>query len=245
MVTTQDAIANPFLTLTDGERSLIAKGLVEYEAETHNFQILMPAAGKYVQVMDTMKKCPDFYKSIAQQWRRYGRLSDKQVMAVMHGVARCPLIKDMLVDSDPEPEFKVEYPVATVKPIFQEVPAGTYTLVDSEGHITIRVKEWTPQGETVAKKIVAVLVGPDNTHNYQAFAEVKNDEIRPWSRFRTGYDRWKDAAAALFTGDFKEFGYQYALASNNCWRCGATLTVPASISRGLGPVCAEMAGYGN
>ena len=35
---------------------------------------------------------------------------------------------------------------------------------------------------------------------------------------------------------------RYAMLSGRCSRCGATLTVPASLYRGMGPVCAQKEG---
>lgn len=234
------ASTNFYCELVDGQRSLIARGLARFEADEHDFNVMMPAAGLYVSIQDVMPKCPEFYKSVAQQWRKYGRLSDKQVIAVMHGMRRCPLLAQALIDlPDEEPTLEVQY---STTPKLQEVPIGFYTVVDGEGHITLRVKSWTPPGEGTAKIVIGALIGPHNVTDYQMFADIRNGEIAMWGRFRNGYDRWQRAANALFTGDFAKYGMDFALESNSCRRCGATLTVPTSVHNGYGPECIKHVG---
>lgn len=234
---------NPYALLSNGERSLIACGLARYEADNHDFNVMMPAAGKYVQVQDTFPRCAEFYKDVAKAWRRFGRLTDRQVIAIMKGMARCPLLQEALVGNQVfEDELVVQYPTVALGPKLLDVPTGFYTIVDDEGHITLRVKQWTPAGEDESKTIIAALVGPHNITDYVAFADIRNGVIVKWGRFSNGYDRWIRAANALFTGDFAKFGMQFALESNCCRRCGAVLTVPTSVHQGYGPECIKHVG---
>lgn len=114
------------------------------------------------------------------------------------------------------------------------VPNGTYTVVWPEGgHTTIRIRAWKRTGERVA----AYLMGSDNEGDYQGFATVRAGGYALWKTYAAD-GRPAQALSVLLTGGHATAGEAYALASGNCWRCGRTLTVPASLARGLGPECA-------
>ncbi len=132
--------------------------------------------------------------------------------------------------------------------VTSSVPNGTYTVVfaqDEPDRRTIRLRgaEWAsdlPEGSQVAE----FLAGPDNTSDYTGFAFVVKGRARVWKRFRDD-TLIVDALHVLLEGGLEAAqaaGMTYALASGRCWRCARTLTVPASIHRGLGPVCAKVIG---
>jgi hypothetical protein len=123
------------------------------------------------------------------------------------------------------------------------VPNGIFTVALDDGHVTIRLAPafWAknlPDGAQVA----AFLSGPNNRSDYTRFAFVVNGEMWVWNRFR-GARRPISALNLLLAGGLDaalDAGEAYALASRRCWRCQKRLTVPASIHRGLGPVCAAV-----
>lgn len=129
----------------------------------------------------------------------------------------------------------------------QAVQNGRYTVVFNgrdDDYLTIKLSDCKfgdlPKGTQVA----SYLYGPDNGRDYIRFAFVLGKEMRVWSRFHdTG--RVIAALRTLLESDddqVREYGHSYALKSNNCYRCGRALTVPVSIHRGLGPVCAGIIG---
>jgi hypothetical protein len=121
------------------------------------------------------------------------------------------------------------------------VPNGTYTLVFDGDRRTLRLRsaDWAkdlPPGSQVAE----FLSGPDNEADFTGFAFIVKNQPRVWKRFREDQLIVTALHALLQLDDenVKEAGYRYALESSRCYRCNRTLTVPASIHRGLGPVCA-------
>lgn len=134
------------------------------------------------------------------------------------------------------------------KPVHEDVqvtstvPDGTYTIVHGEDRRTIRLRnaDWAtdlPKGSQVAE----FLSGPENTTDFTGFAFMVKGKMRVWKRFRQE-STLVEMLSTLLSGGLEkaqQAGYQYALASSRCYRCNRTLTVPASIHRGLGPVCAQ------
>jgi hypothetical protein len=131
------------------------------------------------------------------------------------------------------------------------IPLGTYTVVlDEDDYVTLRV-ETASFIKDSKKTMVSYLCGSDNTSSYKGFAFVNATGISVWSRFKSD-SRVVKAAQVLWAlaqneaglhGAHEEFLKQaeaYALKSGNCLRCHKTLTVPASLHRGLGPVCAGL-----
>lgn len=143
---------------------------------------------------------------------------------------------DALNDLEREPEI-------ISKSKTMRVPYGTYTVVipgDSKPHRTIRVVPWKSQP---GKSIFEMLIGPDNSLDFQGFGEQAGDHaFRIWRKF-SNREEWLTAARALVTivseGDPDVAGEMYALMSSRCRRCNRKLTVPASIHRGYGPECAQ------
>lgn len=122
------------------------------------------------------------------------------------------------------------------------VPDGTYTVVRSSGEyrtLRLRSADWAtdlPAGSQVAE----FLSGPDNGLDFTGFAFVVKGRMRVWKKYRDDSEVVQ-ALQALLTADEQErsdMGFAYALKSERCYLCGHKLTVPASIHRGLGPVCA-------
>ncbi len=127
-----------------------------------------------------------------------------------------------------------------------DVPNGTYTVGDEEDYVTIKIEEgakWA-DGQTV----VSFLSGSDNEVSYTGFAFLTDQGLKVWKRFREE-SRPIAAVQYLLTGNvdeaherFLNLAEAFALESGHCMRCGRKLTVPASLHRGLGPVCAGIEG---
>lgn len=126
------------------------------------------------------------------------------------------------------------------------IPNGTYTVVLPSGnHRTIRISDDFREDQPEGAQMAAYLYGPDNDAQYQGFAFVQGGAARIWRSFAstTQTIETSEVVQALYVllqspELAPEYAHAYALESGRCARCGRTLTVPASIYRGLGPVCA-------
>ena len=143
---------------------------------------------------------------------------------------------------------------------------GTYTVEHPKhGHFTVKL--YTAQrGELAGRRILAMLVGPDNVSNYRGVAFWLDEEKRAnvWKRFRGPDSRrpingdhwqergwsatekrlaiWSDLAIRGTTED--EHGFWYGegyrlLLESVCAVCNRKLTHPESIKTGIGPECRE------
>jgi hypothetical protein len=125
-----------------------------------------------------------------------------------------------------------------------KLPAsGTFTVVGPKGgRRTLRFKEGA-NGFFAGKTIVSYLSGSDNERSYTGFANIDGDFVRVWRKYADAIDVLA-ALAFLAQGPevWRAAGEAYAIESGSCYRCNRTLTVPASIHRGLGPECAKVVG---
>jgi hypothetical protein len=128
-----------------------------------------------------------------------------------------------------------------------QVPQGTYTVVfsDNIGDDRITMRFRAPRyGKWQGTQLAEYLYGPNNDRDFRRCANWAGNGYRVWASYLNN-KKINDAIRYLADGDAEqrqEAGMTYALASSNCWRCGRTLTVPASIHRGLGPECAQIVG---
>jgi hypothetical protein len=126
------------------------------------------------------------------------------------------------------------------------VPNGTYTVVldpknPEHTRRTLRLRDGF--ANRPGSQVAAYLAGPDNDRSYNGFATVEGREFHVWRRFANGSPMVVEALAALLHMDEPGLaGEAYAMASGRCYRCSRTLTVPASLHRGLGPDCAAVLG---
>jgi hypothetical protein len=138
-------------------------------------------------------------------------------------------------------------PVSAPAPV-RELAHGFYTVADGQGGwVTLRIgaPAWA-EGKTT----IAFLYGADNTTKYKDFAFLTSEGVKVF-RSQTTNHRVIAAAEFLLTGsvdearaEFMNQAEAYAMKSNNCLCCLRVLTVPASVHRGLGPVCAKKYGWG-
>lgn len=127
---------------------------------------------------------------------------------------------------------------------------GRYTVVLQDGtRRTIRLAHGRNATNSDVQ-FVSYLSGSNNDRDYTNCGFVKNGEFR-WSRRFIDSADWDNDSPlsacvhSLLSADREtraRYGMAYAVESGNCSRCGRTLTVPASIAMGLGPICAD-AGY--
>jgi hypothetical protein len=101
---------------------------------------------------------------------------------------------------------------------------------------TIRNEESPLKG----KRIVSLLIGPDNGEDYKGFAFAGENGVTVWKRFRdTDNGVWEKYASMLsYPALWGRKGVKY-LCEARCRRCSRRLTVPESIADGIGPVCRE------
>lgn len=136
------------------------------------------------------------------------------------------------------------------QPVTPVVPDGYYTIVLSEQpevRRTIRVR--TPRQGTYSARMgwqyVAFLSGSDNESSYTGFGRLEGARTRLDGSYRR--NEQLGLALELLVGyaqkdQLDNSRQRFALVSGRCWNCGRTLTVPASIHRGLGPDCAARLG---
>lgn len=121
------------------------------------------------------------------------------------------------------------------------VPNGTYTVVfPDQSYRTLRVKDDFRKDAPEGGQMVEYLSGPDNEQDFTGFAFLAGSELAVWTRFRQ--DSELVAAVHLLLEDYETAGHAYAIESGRCYHCGRPLTVPDSLHRGLGPVCAANLG---
>lgn len=126
-----------------------------------------------------------------------------------------------------------------------EIEDGTYTVVYADGQYrTLRVKT-VKNGGLQGKQIAGFLSGPDNESMYTFVGFVTLSGIKFWRKFSDFQSTERleriNRAFEIVSEDRFKAGEAYALRSGKCFCCSKKLTVPASLFRGLGPVCAKRA----
>lgn len=96
------------------------------------------------------------------------------------------------------------------------------------------------------KWVLSYLRGPSNSSDFEGFAFVFGDKIRVWKSKRSQgqgdrseCERFALLLDFIFTGPAAWRERYTVLKSRPCSRCGERLTVPESIRRGVGPICAK------
>ena len=115
----------------------------------------------------------------------------------------------------------------------------TVKNLKSGEHRTFAIKT-CQKGSLAGKQLVALLIGPENESDYQAFGFIDDFGVKVWRSKDTPTFRVFAAMIEQHLGlkangfEFKDFDW---LASKRCQRCNRTLTDPLSIERGIGPEC--------
>ena len=91
---------------------------------------------------------------------------------------------------------------------------------------------------------VSVLVGPDNSSDYQFLGTIFGGQPRGFRHGAKSKIAQNAPSASAFAWSWVNLDSDQIEVwhSGSCSRCGRVLTDPQSIARGLGPVCAERAG---
>jgi len=118
----------------------------------------------------------------------------------------------------------------------RDIHNGFYTLEFPYGdHRTFRL--YTQQhGVMAGKRILGMLIGADNTKDYEDFAFLEADGFKVWKRFKNARQAeylvtlWK-----IMHGEVLE-GYELT-ESRRCLKCNRPLTDPVSNELGIGPKC--------
>lgn len=127
-----------------------------------------------------------------------------------------------------------------VKPFDVSTHNGILTIVSKKtgDHRTVKIS--TQKGDAgfmPGKRLVALLVGSDNSSDYRAFGLVAEggDRVILWKKNRTSpFFAWVSKAIVdpARYEDQVEFKFE-----GRCRRCNRRLTDPLSIDLGIGPVC--------
>lgn len=121
---------------------------------------------------------------------------------------------------------------------------GLYTLTFPDGsHKTFKIRR-IPDDSNFApgKRTLSLLVGPDNTQDYEQFAFVTEGGVQVWKGKRGAKDKpSKHEQYAMLIWDMavKGEGFDgYELqVSKRCLRCNRPLTTPQSLAAGIGEEC--------
>lgn len=118
---------------------------------------------------------------------------------------------------------------------------GVITVRSSHSgeHRTFKITTQAEDAEFApGERILSVLAGPDNTHDYMSIGFVKHEgRILLWKKHR-GTQMEKITRVLQQVSKYRDMGFEY-LAEGRCRRCGRPLTTPESIRSGIGPVCQE------
>ena len=130
-----------------------------------------------------------------------------------------------------------------------------FTIDNGAEHMTFRVSTPKPKAGEPARRgpaplFISVLTGPDNTRSYTYMGVVDRatGAIRATkgSKIATTDRRWIVATYALQVA-YRKRGLKEGHSlrhSGKCGRCARLLTDPLSLTRGIGPDCWEMMGFG-
>lgn len=122
----------------------------------------------------------------------------------------------------------------------QWLPNGYYTLGFPCGtHRTLRIHTQR-SGAHAGKRIVSLLIGPDNTADYEWFGEIipAAAVVWVWKAFKNAAQaRYAELFVSLAKGDTVD-GHELKV-SRHCLKCNRVLTTPESIESGVGPECAK------
>lgn len=123
---------------------------------------------------------------------------------------------------------------------------GIYTLCLPDGsHRTFKISTQYPGSWAAGRRVLSLLVGPDNTADYEKCGFVNETGIEIWKRIRGTQDKpsaiegyadliWRLAGGETVAGC-------ELLESRHCLICNRTLTDKESIELGIGPTCRERA----
>lgn len=161
-----------------------------------------------------------------------GAIIRQKIRGVMPTEATGPVVNDTVT---PAPSIEEAIAIMSTSTIHN----GTYTITGPNGYRTLKVST-AQRGGLKGKRIIAALIGPDNTADYMGIAFLNHDDTASaWGRYRgTGWEALARKFVTIMTTGIE--GYSFVV-SNTCRRCNRKLTVPTSVHNGLGPECSGRA----
>lgn len=137
-----------------------------------------------------------------------------------------------------------------VKASVRKFHNGTYTVVyggNVENYFTFRLVDDFRKDGPEGAQVVEYLSGPHNERDFTGCAFLEGNKVKTWRKFKNGeisnqVHRAIGALESRGPEGRRAAMEAYALQSGKCANCGRTLTVAASIHRGLGPDCAAKLG---
>lgn len=122
------------------------------------------------------------------------------------------------------------------------VPNGYFTLSIYDGsHKTFRINTKRKTSKFApGKRVIGLLIGPENTDDYQAFGFVDDTGIHVWKGQSAKMREYAAVLWALLMGHTVN-GYSVEV-SKRCIVCGRMLTTPRSLEMGIGETCLEKYG---
>ncbi len=137
-------------------------------------------------------------------------------------------------------ELPFEAPVKRPAYVRTTTHNGLFTVKSTATgeHRTFRIKTQAADARFApGKRIVSVLVGPDNTSNYKQFAFIDETGVHVWARQYTEQNV-KYAAMLEKLEEHEAAGKVEVYVATRCRVCNRTLTTPESVQSGIGPICA-------
>lgn len=120
---------------------------------------------------------------------------------------------------------------------------ATFTVANilKEERFTFKILHCEPDGKPEYYR-VSVLVGPDNVNNYKVIAEIKEVDGMPEIKSRSVHEAGafkliQNIYFNLLFTQYHQIDMYEIWHTGRCSRCGRLLTVPESISKGIGPEC--------
>lgn len=113
---------------------------------------------------------------------------------------------------------------------------GFYTLTFPDGsHKTFRIRT-EKNGIFKGRRTIAILIGPDNSNDYDSFGFIEEDGPKVWTRLKnTRQAVYPQIIWDISKGEQIE-GYEL-LVSTRCLICNRPLTKPSSINKNIGENC--------
>jgi hypothetical protein len=112
---------------------------------------------------------------------------------------------------------------------------GIFTVYNPKtgNHRTFQIKT-VKKGGLKGKRIISMLIGPDNNSDYLPIAFVTTYEIIPFNKYKgTQYEKLVNVLLNV-----EKFGMEVK-ASTKCRVCNRRLTEINSLIHGIGPTCRE------
>lgn len=181
-----------------------------------------------------------FYKGLVRRLQTAATLDEATAEACIvafptYSVAHASTIITVTLDNVRKAEAAVKaQPEVPAAPAGPAIWPGLYTVRTENGHRTFRVELQASDAQFApGKTVVAYLAGSDNTADYRGFAFLTaSGRLKVWAKHKGNSALVNDAFRFLADP-------AAALTAKHCARCGETLTVPASIEAGFGPVCVK------